>query len=76
MHVSQFCITPIRSERIEDAARDTWPALNTHDTPTFAGFWQGKDIEDRIALGLLSPAEAQIAAAGRAPPDAWRSSLT
>ena len=41
-------------------------SLNTHDTPTFAGFWQGKDIEDRLALGLLSSPEAQIAQQQRA----------
>src|SRR5262249_4447461 len=37
----------------------------THDTPTFAGFWQGKDVEDRLALGLLSPPEAQNLRRGR-----------
>ena len=35
-------------------------SLNTHDTPTFAGFWQEKDIEDRLALGLLSSQQSQI----------------
>jgi 4-alpha-glucanotransferase len=41
-------------------------SLNTHDTPTFAGFWQEKDIEDRLALELLSPPEAQIVRQQRA----------
>ncbi len=27
--------------------------LNTHDTATFAGFWTGREAEDRSALGLL-----------------------
>jgi len=29
--------------------------LNTHDMPTFAGFWRGLDIRDRVELGLLDP---------------------
>lgn len=27
--------------------------LNTHDMPTFSGFWRGLDIRDRVDLGLL-----------------------
>jgi 4-alpha-glucanotransferase len=27
--------------------------VNTHDMPTFASFWGGLDIDDRIDLGLL-----------------------
>jgi 4-alpha-glucanotransferase len=58
MHVSQFCIAD--PERAMEDARGTVASLNTHDTPTFAGFWREDDIQDRIALGLLSPADAQI----------------
>jgi 4-alpha-glucanotransferase len=58
MHVSQFCIAD--PEQANADARGTVASLNTHDTPTFAGFWQEGDIEDRIALGLLSPADAQM----------------
>jgi 4-alpha-glucanotransferase len=68
MHVSQFCIAD--PERAMADARGTVASLNTHDTPTFAGFWQEGDIQDRIALGLLAPAdvqrERQERAAGRA----------
>lgn len=28
-------------------------SLNTHDMPPFAAFWQGLDIDDRYALGLI-----------------------
>jgi len=38
--------------------RNSLASLNTHDTPTFTGFWEGLDIEDRVSLGLLTPAEA------------------
>lgn len=46
---------------------DGWPrppeansvaSLNTHDTPTFAGFWAGSDIADRADLGLVDEAAA------------------
>jgi 4-alpha-glucanotransferase len=66
MHVSQFCVTADPQRALQEAAHDDVASLNTHDTPTFAGFWQGKDVEDRLALGLLSPAEAQIAQLDRA----------
>lgn len=31
-------------------------SLNTHDHPTFAGWWSGADIADRAALGMLDEA--------------------
>ena len=66
MHVSQFCVTADPQNALQEPAHDDVASLNTHDTPTFAGFWQGKDIEDRLALGLLSSPEAQIAQQQRA----------
>jgi 4-alpha-glucanotransferase len=33
-------------------------SLNTHDMPTFAGFWRGRDIDARLKLGLLNPSAA------------------
>jgi len=32
-------------------------SLNTHDTPTFAGWWRGADIDDRTDLGLITAAQ-------------------
>ena len=48
-----------------------WPALaaacvSTHDLATLAGWWEGADITERAALGLLSPSDATAALAGRA----------
>ena len=37
----------------------------THDLPTLAGWWQGADIAERLALGLLTLAEAGDAIAER-----------
>ena len=33
-------------------------SVNTHDMPSFAGWWSGKDIEDRIEQKLLDHASA------------------
>ena len=37
---------------------------NTHDMPTVAAFWQGRDIELRRAAGLIPSDDAQAAALG------------
>ncbi|MCG8420601.1 MAG: 4-alpha-glucanotransferase [Proteobacteria bacterium] len=38
---------------------DVVVSLNTHDMPTFAGFWLGRDIDDRVKLGLISDEQAE-----------------
>jgi len=35
-------------------------SLNTHDMPPFAAFWQDLDIKERVELGLLDKAGAQM----------------
>jgi 4-alpha-glucanotransferase len=35
-------------------------SLNTHDLPTFCGFWTGGDIADRVDLGLIDEKEAEV----------------
>ena len=40
--------------------------VNTHDTATFAGFWDGCDIDNRVELGLMTEIEAAAERAGRA----------
>jgi len=37
---------------------DALVGVNTHDMPTFRGFWEGEDIDRRVALGLESRADA------------------
>ena len=34
-------------------------SVNTHDMPTFAGFWTGTDIDDRVEQDLLNLEEAE-----------------
>ncbi len=43
---------------------DTWPAfaaccVSTHDLPPLAGWWEGADIAEAEALGLIGSAEAE-----------------
>ena len=33
--------------------RESIASVNTHDMPTFAGFWRGKDIDERVERDLL-----------------------
>ncbi|HKR66789.1 MAG TPA: 4-alpha-glucanotransferase [Thermoanaerobaculia bacterium] len=38
---------------LPEPPRESVGSVNTHDMPTFAGWWNGKDIDDRVAMGLL-----------------------
>jgi len=58
MHVGQFGVTWDHNRALDPVPERAVASLNTHDTPTFAGFWRGADIDDRIDLGLLTEAQA------------------
>jgi 4-alpha-glucanotransferase len=58
MYVGQFSISPDSRAGLEDIPERSVASLNTHDTPTFAGFWNGADIRDSAELGLLSESQA------------------
>ncbi|MCU1457220.1 MAG: 4-alpha-glucanotransferase [Actinomycetia bacterium] len=51
---------------------ETLSSLNTHDTPTFAAFWRGTDIDARVEVGHTDEAGAAEERAQRA---ALRSSI-
>jgi len=55
MHVQQFALAPQRRAIQLPSTRSTFSlaSLNTHDTPTFGGFWAGDDITLRSELGLI-----------------------
>ncbi len=42
-----------------------WACVATHDLPPLAGWWDGLDLAERVDLGLMSPAEADLALAER-----------
>jgi 4-alpha-glucanotransferase len=59
MHVGQFTVRADPASATDPAPPQTVASLNTHDTPTFMGFWSGGDIDDRLALGLITQEHAQ-----------------
>lgn len=55
MCVAQLELDSDKAPELLDATpAEALACVNTHDTPTFAGFWRAADVEDRKALGLLS----------------------
>jgi 4-alpha-glucanotransferase len=53
MYLMQYSLRPDPERPMKPIPSGSVASLNTHDTPLFAAFWQDKDIEDRIDLGLL-----------------------
>ena len=53
MYVVQYELTPGSRWPRGAIPLKSVASLNTHDMPTFAGYWKGLDIEDRLELGLL-----------------------
>ena len=58
MHVGQFGVSTDPDNALSAVPTDVVASLNTHDTATFMGFWQGDDIDDHVALGLASADQA------------------
>jgi 4-alpha-glucanotransferase len=50
MYVVQYEAKP---EPLPDPPAASVASVNTHDMPTFAAFWSGKDIDDRVEQDLL-----------------------
>lgn len=65
MYVAQF---DFRSDLpvMRGAKASSLASVNTHDTPTFARWWEAKDVDDQVELGLLSEQDAADAREGRA----------
>jgi 4-alpha-glucanotransferase len=55
LHVGQWFLPTKRGERPGASPPESIASLNTHDTATFAGWWNGADIDDRRDLGLITP---------------------
>lgn len=58
LFVGEFAMPGQVGAAMEVPSSEQVASLDTHDTPTFAGFWHGADIDDRVALGLITPAQA------------------
>ena len=57
MHVVQFEASPDAPQPLPPAPKPVVASLNTHDMPTFMGFWKGLDIDDQLDLGLVDETE-------------------
>lgn len=58
LHVAQFGIAPGDADALARVPRRSFACVNTHDTPTFAGFLTGKDIDERVGHGVLDAERA------------------
>ncbi len=52
MYVGQFGVQTDPENALDSPSPETVASLDTHDTATFMGFWNGSEIDDRLALGL------------------------
>jgi 4-alpha-glucanotransferase len=57
LHVGQWHLPAQPGEAPAPSPAESVASLNTHDTPTFAGWWRGADIDDRRDLGLITEAQ-------------------
>jgi 4-alpha-glucanotransferase len=58
MYVVQYELQPGSQGLREPPARSA-ASLNTHDMPTFRGFWEAKDVEDLQDLGFFDERQAR-----------------
>jgi 4-alpha-glucanotransferase len=58
MYVLPFQARPDPNDALAPIFSGAVASLNTHDMVPFAGYWKGLDIDDRVDLQLLTPAEA------------------
>src|SRR5262249_12194967 len=72
LHVGQWFFPGKPGDQPEPSPAESIASLNTHDTPTFAGWWRGADIADRRDLGLITEAQEAEERVGR---DRARSAL-
>ncbi len=58
LHVAQFGIAPGAADPLARVPRRAFACVNTHDTPTFAGFLAGRDIDERVERRILDAGRA------------------
>jgi 4-alpha-glucanotransferase len=58
LHVAQWSFPSKPGGAPDPSPAEAVASLNTHDTPTFAGWWRGADIEDKLDLDLINDAQA------------------
>jgi 4-alpha-glucanotransferase len=60
MYVAQFALSDDPNAAIATPPKNAVASINTHDTPTFTSYWEGHEIETRLALGHVSREESEI----------------
>jgi 4-alpha-glucanotransferase len=65
LHVGQWYLPAEPGQAPGPPPSESVASLNTHDTPTFAGWWRGTDIDDRVDLKLITEAESTEERIGR-----------
>ena len=58
LHVGQWHLPTKIGDAPVASPPESIASLNTHDTPTFAGWWRGADIDDKLDLKLIDHAAA------------------
>ncbi|HVZ48435.1 MAG TPA: 4-alpha-glucanotransferase, partial [Gemmatimonadaceae bacterium] len=66
IHVGQWYLPSKLGGKIGASPAECVAGLNTHDTPTFAGWWTGADIADKRDLALIDSAQEAQELAERA----------
>ncbi len=59
MYVAQFAVGTDAGQAVQPPPAGSTASFDTHDTPTFAGWWHGDDIGQRVDLGFLDPGAAE-----------------
>ena len=57
LHVAQWFFPREVGGRPTPSPVEAVASLNTHDTPTFGGWWRGADIDDKRDLGLIDDSQ-------------------
>jgi 4-alpha-glucanotransferase len=57
IHVGQWFLPAEPGQAPEPSPAEAVASLNTHDMATFAGWWRGGDIDDRLDLGMITDAQ-------------------
>jgi len=58
LFVGQFAFPGKIGEPLAAPSATQVASINTHDTPTFGGWWRATDVDDKLALGLIDEVEA------------------
>jgi 4-alpha-glucanotransferase len=59
LYIGQFEMRPDPDWAVPPVENGAIASFSTHDLPTFAAYWIGKDVADRQAMGLVTDEKAR-----------------